>query len=217
MTLSLLSDLIESCENCSKVVKYKINIQIPVYPKGNQSWIFTGYTDAEAKALILWATWCEDLTHWKRPWCWERLKAGGQGDDRGWDGWMTSPVDGHEFEKAPGVSDRQGSLACCSPWDHKESDTTERLNWNWHTNIDILPIEKICWSKTLQLTMVRKSETYLRKEKGNGKGLYEEAITDHKWAIWINRVNFRNISKNRRVNILKSQFLDSTYKFYHLS
>ena len=38
------------------------------------------------------ATWCEELTHWKRPWCWERLKAGGEGDDRGWDGWMASPT-----------------------------------------------------------------------------------------------------------------------------
>ena len=37
------------------------------------------------------ATWCEELTHWKRSWCWERLKAGGEGDDRGWDGWMASP------------------------------------------------------------------------------------------------------------------------------
>ena len=36
------------------------------------------------------ATWCEDLTHLKRPWCWERLKAGGEGDDRGWDDWMAS-------------------------------------------------------------------------------------------------------------------------------
>ena len=36
------------------------------------------------------ATWCEELTHWKRPWCWERLGAGGEGDDRGWDGWMAS-------------------------------------------------------------------------------------------------------------------------------
>ena len=36
------------------------------------------------------ATWCKDLTHLKRPWCWERLKVGGEGDDRGWDGWMTS-------------------------------------------------------------------------------------------------------------------------------
>ena len=38
------------------------------------------------------ATWCEELTHWKRSWCWERLKAGGEGEDRGWDGWMASPI-----------------------------------------------------------------------------------------------------------------------------
>ena len=37
------------------------------------------------------ATWCKELTHWKRPWCWERLKAGGEGGHRGWDGWMASP------------------------------------------------------------------------------------------------------------------------------
>ena len=38
------------------------------------------------------ATWCQELTHWKRLWCWERLKAEGEADDRGWDGWMTSPT-----------------------------------------------------------------------------------------------------------------------------
>ena len=38
------------------------------------------------------ATWCEELTHLKRPWCWERLRTGGEGDDRGWDGWITSPT-----------------------------------------------------------------------------------------------------------------------------
>ena len=38
------------------------------------------------------ATWCEEPVHWKRPWCWERLKAGGEGVDRGWDGWMASPA-----------------------------------------------------------------------------------------------------------------------------
>ena len=36
--------------------------------------------------------WWEELTHWKRPWCWKRLKAGGEGNDRGWDGWMASPM-----------------------------------------------------------------------------------------------------------------------------
>ena len=38
------------------------------------------------------ATWWEELTHWKRPWCWERLRAVGEGDNRGWDGWMASPT-----------------------------------------------------------------------------------------------------------------------------
>ena len=40
----------------------------------------------------IWAIWCEELTHWKRPWCWERLKVGWEGDNRGWDGWMASPT-----------------------------------------------------------------------------------------------------------------------------
>ena len=88
-------------------------------------WIFIGRTDAEYNTL---ATWCEELTHWKRPWCWERLKAGQEGDNRGWNDWMASPT-WHEFEQAPGVGDGQGGLACCSPWGHKESDTTEWLNW----------------------------------------------------------------------------------------
>ena len=58
-----------------------------VHPKGDQSWVFIGRSDAEAETL---ATWCEELTHLKRPWCWERLKAGEEGHDRGWDGWMAS-------------------------------------------------------------------------------------------------------------------------------
>ena len=37
-------------------------------------------------------TWCKEMIHWKRPWCWERLKVGGEGDNRGWDGWMVSPI-----------------------------------------------------------------------------------------------------------------------------
>ena len=55
----------------------------------------------------------------EKTWYWERLKVGEEGDDRAWNGWMTSLFDGHEFEQAPGVGDRQGSLAGCSPWDHK--------------------------------------------------------------------------------------------------
>ena len=61
-----------------------------VHPKGNQSWIFIGRTDAEAETPILWPP--DALTHWKRLWCWEGLGAGAEGDDRGWDGWMASPT-----------------------------------------------------------------------------------------------------------------------------
>ena len=83
---------------CFRTVVLKKTLESPldckeiqsVHLKGNQSWIFIGRTDAEAETPILLASWYEELTQWKRPWCWERLKAGGKGDDRGWDGWMAS-------------------------------------------------------------------------------------------------------------------------------
>ena len=75
------------------------------------------------------ATWCEELTHWKRPWCWERLKVGGEGYDRGLDGWMVSQTQWTWVWVNSGSGDRQGGLVCCRPWGHKESDMIERLNW----------------------------------------------------------------------------------------
>ena len=63
----------------------------PVHPKGNQSWIFIGRANAEAETPNTLAAWCKELTHLKKPWCWERLKVG-EGDDRGWDGWIASPT-----------------------------------------------------------------------------------------------------------------------------
>ena len=93
----------------------------PVHPKGNQSWIFFGRTDAKAESPILWLP---DATldagkDWKQE---------EKGDDRWWDGWHHW-LDGHEFEQAPGVGDGQGSLMCCSPWSCKELVTTEQLKW----------------------------------------------------------------------------------------
>ena len=58
--------------------------------KGNQSWIFIGRTDAKAETPIIWPPDVKNWLIWKRPWCWEILKAGGEGDDWGWDGWMAS-------------------------------------------------------------------------------------------------------------------------------
>ena len=74
------------------------------------------------------APWWEELTHWKWPWCWERLKAGGKGDDRGWDCWMASLTQWARVWVGYG-SWWQGGLACCSPWGCKELDMTNRLNW----------------------------------------------------------------------------------------
>ena len=67
----------------------------PVSPKGNQSWIFTGRTDAETGAPIVWPPDAKSQLIKKKknkPWCWERLKARGEGDDRGRDGWMASQI-----------------------------------------------------------------------------------------------------------------------------
>ena len=100
----------------------------PVHPKGNQSWVFIGRTDVETETPKSLTTWCEELTHWKRPWCWERLKVGEEGDDRGWDGWMATLTQ-WTWVWVNSRSDGHRSLVYCSPWCHKELDTTELLNW----------------------------------------------------------------------------------------
>ena len=99
----------------------------PVNPKGSQSWIFTGRTDAEAEAPILWPP---DVKNWltgKDPDAgkdWRQEEKGMTEDEMvGWHHWLN----GHEFEQALGVGDGQGSLACYSPWGHKELDMTEQL------------------------------------------------------------------------------------------
>ena len=100
----------------------------PVNPKGNQSWIFIGRTDAEAEAPLLWPP---DVMNWiigKDP---------DSGKDWRQEKWMTEDemvgwhhqLNGNEFEEAPEVGGRQGSLVCCSPWGFEESDITEQLNW----------------------------------------------------------------------------------------
>ena len=110
----------------------------PVHPKGDSP-----EYSLEGKMLKLQsntlATWCKELTHLKRPWCWERLKVGGVGDDRGWDGWMALLTQwtcvwvnsrSWWWTGKPGVLQSMGS---------QKPDTTEWLNrtnvylWNsWY-------------------------------------------------------------------------------------
>ena len=99
------------------------------HPQGNQSWIVIGRTDAEAETPILWPPDAKNRLIWKDPdagkdWRQEKRWVT-EGKMVGW----YHPLDGHEFEQAPGVGDGQGSLACCSPWGCKELDMTEQLNW----------------------------------------------------------------------------------------
>ena len=113
----------------------------PVNSKGNQSWIFIGRTDAEAEAPILWPPDAKSRLTRKDPDAgkdWRQEEKGMTEEMVGWH----HRLDGHEYEQAPGVDDGQGSLACCSPWGCKESDTTEQLNWTerWGIIVFILSI-----------------------------------------------------------------------------
>ena len=65
-------------------------IVFPVVMYGCESWTIKTGDHWRIDAFNTFSTWCEELTHWKRSWCWERLKAGGEGDNRAWDGWMAS-------------------------------------------------------------------------------------------------------------------------------
>ena len=100
----------------------------PVNPKGNQSWIFIGRTDAEAETPILWP---HDMKNWfigKDPDAgkdWRQEKGITEDEMVGWH----HQLNGHEFEQTPGDGEGQRSLACCSPWGHKESDMTGWLHW----------------------------------------------------------------------------------------
>ena len=102
----------------------------PVNLKGNQPWIFIGRTEAEAEASLLWLPVAKSWLIGKDPDAgkeWRQEEKGMTEDEMvGWHHWLY----GHEFEQALGVGEGQGSLVCCSPWGHKGSDTTERLNNN---------------------------------------------------------------------------------------
>jgi len=121
---------LESPLNCEEIK--------PVHPKGNQSWMFIGRTDAEAETPILWPP---DAKNWfpeKDPdagkdWRQEE-KEMTEDETVGWH----HQFDGHEFEQAPGVGNGQGSLTCCSPWGRRvEHDWATEINW---TVDEILPL-----------------------------------------------------------------------------
>ena len=116
----VLEKTLESPLDCKKTK--------PVHPKGNQSWIFIGSTDAEAEAPILWSpdARTDSLTgkDFDAGQDWRQEEEATEDEMIGWH----HQLSGHEFEEILGESEGQGSLVCCSPWGHKELDTTKQLN-----------------------------------------------------------------------------------------
>ena len=99
-----------------------------VNPGGDQSWIFIGRTDAEAETPILWPPDAKNWLTGKDPDAGKDQWQEEKGTENEMVGWHHR-LDGHEFEQALGVGEGQGWLVCCNPWDCKELDTAERLNW----------------------------------------------------------------------------------------
>ena len=106
----------------------------PVHPKGDQSWVFIGRTDAEAETPIIWPPHAKSWLTGKDSDAgrdWGQEEKGMTEDERA--GWHHG-LNGHESEWTLGVDDGQGGLVRCNSWGHKELDMTEWLNWtklNW--------------------------------------------------------------------------------------
>ena len=134
----MLEKTLESPLDCKEIQ--------PVHRKGDQYWVFIGRTDVEAETPILWPPDAKNWLIGKNPdvgkdWRWEE-KGTTEDEIVGWHHQLSR----HEFGWTPGVGDGQGGLASCSPWGHKESDTTEWLNWtDLFTKSCFFCLSKISW------------------------------------------------------------------------
>ena len=162
----------------------------PINPKGNQSWIFTGRTDSGAEAPIFWPL---DMKNWltgkdpevRKDW---RQEEKGTTEDKmvGWH----HRLGGHEFEQVLGVGVRQGSLACCSPWDCKE------WIWlsNWNELIQSTSCEMLGWMKhEPESRLSGKISTTSNGRKWRSK----ESLEDSERGQWKNWLEIQHSKKLR--------------------
>ena len=146
-----------------------VSVSTSVLPMNTQDWSpwgWTGWISLQSKGLSrvfsnttvqkhqkdwCWswnfntlATWCEELTHWKSPWCWERLRAGGEGDNRGWDGWMASQTQwtwvwvnsgNWWWTRKPGVLQFMGSQRVGHDWATELSWTDGHFWLQWQSPV----------------------------------------------------------------------------------
>ena len=145
----------------------------PGNPKGNQSWIFIGRTDAEAEAPILWPPDAKSQLIGRDP---DAEKNWGQKEKRVTEDEMVEChhwLNGHKFEQTPGDGEGQRGLACCSPWGHKESDTTEQLNNNNPSDFGM--ISRLCSLSLPRRTSVCLDSSFLHSS--------QKIIYSHKTGI----------------------------------
>ena len=129
----VLEKILESPLDCKEIQ--------PVHPKGDQSWVFFGRTDATAETPILWPPHVKSWLIGKdsdagRDWGQEE-KGTTEDEKAGWHHWLY----GHEFVWTLRVGDGQGGLVCCDSWGRKESDMTERLNWT-----ELIQYSSLCYT-----------------------------------------------------------------------
>ena len=133
--------------------------------KGNQSWISIGRTDVEAETPILWPPDETSWLIWKDPDAgkdWGQEKGMTEDEMAGWH----HRLNRHGFAQALGVCDRQGSLACCRPWGHKESDMTEWLNWTEEIKNPFCLLNSLTYCWKLQIYSSRLKWLFSKYPKG---------------------------------------------------
>ena len=141
--MEVLKKALESPLDCKEIQLF--------HPKGNQSWIFIGRTDAEAEAPILWPPDVKNWLLWKDRAAgkdWRQEEKGTTEDEMA--GWHHR-LNGREFEQALGDGKGQGSLAWCSPWGHKELDMTATELIDWYVCLAVLNISCGMWDLALWL------------------------------------------------------------------
>ena len=137
------------------------------------------------------ATWCEELTHLKRPWCWERLRAGAEGNDRRWDGWMASPTQWTWVWWTPGIGDGQGGLACCGSWGRRVGHywvTEVNFTLGGHSigaSASVLPMNIQGWSP-LDLTCLISLHSKGLSRVFSNTTIQKHQIFDAQPSLWSN-------------------------------